>query len=129
MEGREVSDMFRALGYVGTVKAVRQEYEVFRTVGGDYVVFSPSNRGASSFHMTLVAAEKVEALGEVVSKEGVTSGSLMNDKRVVEAFGGTEKVALRFDLLMALYVLTASGRVEMGKSGRNLVFTQKPRSG
>jgi hypothetical protein len=31
----------------------------------------------------------------------------------------------RFDLLMALYVLTAQGRVEMSKSGRNLVFTRK----
>jgi hypothetical protein len=125
MDGQRVSDLFKALGFVGSVAAVRQEYQVFRTVDGDFVVFSPSNRGASSFHMTLVGAERVEALAKVVTKEGVTSGSLMKDERVAEAFGDSDKAGLRFDLLMALYVLTAQGRAEMGKSGRNLVFTLK----
>jgi hypothetical protein len=125
MEGRGVSDLFRALGFVGSVTAVRQEYQVFRTVDGDFVVFSPSNRGTASFHMTLVGAEKVEALAGIVTEEGVTSGSLMKDKRVAEAFGESDKAGLRFDLLMTLYVLTAQGKVEMSKSGRNLVFAPK----
>jgi hypothetical protein len=124
MDGEGVSDMFRALGFVGTVAAVRQEYQAFRTVGGDFVVFSPSNRGTTSYHMTVVGADRVEAVARLVTKEGVTSGSLMKDKRVTEAFG-EDRVGLRFDLLMALYVLTAQGRVEMGRSGRNLVFTLK----
>ncbi len=47
-----LSDLFRAVGYVGTVKAVRQDYQVFRTVVGDFLVFSSSNRGSMAFHMT-----------------------------------------------------------------------------
>jgi hypothetical protein len=122
MSTEDVSGLFRALAHVGSVQAVRQEYQVFRTVGGDYLVFSPSSRGPSSFHMTLVAAAKVDALERGVTKEGVTSGSLMKDRRLAEEFGEGEKSGLRFDLLMALYVLTALGKAEMGKSGRNLVF-------
>jgi hypothetical protein len=68
---------------------------------------------------------RVEALAQAVTKEGVTSGSLMKDDRLTEVFGGREKKWTRFDLLMALYVLTAQGRVEMSKSGRNLVFAKK----
>jgi len=120
-----VSDLFRALVHVGTVEAVRQEYQVYRTASGDFLVFSPSSRGTSSFHMTQVEAKKVEALAMVVGKEGVTTGSLLKDGRLEEVFGSGEKVAMRFDLLMALYVLTALGTVEMKKSGRNLVFSRR----
>ncbi len=120
-----VSDLFRALVHVGTVEAVRQEYQVYRTAQGDYLVFSPSSRGTSAFHMTRVQAEKVEALAKAVGKEGATTGSLMKERKLEEAFGSGEKVVMRFDLLMALYVLTALGRVEMQKSGRNLVFKSK----
>ncbi len=120
----EVSHLFQALIHVGTVKAVRQQYQVCRTASGDFLVFSPSSRGTSSFHMTKVEAGKVEALAGVVGREGVTTGSLLKDRRLEEAFGSGEKVATRFDLLMALYVLTALGTVEMKKSGRNLVFSK-----
>jgi hypothetical protein len=75
-----------------------------------------------AYHMTRVTSTKVEALRNITAKESVTSGSLMKDQRVVGAFGEGEKVALRFDLLMALYVLTALGEVETAKSGRNLIF-------
>lgn len=117
--------MFRALVEVGNVEAIRQKYEVFRTAGGDFVVFSPSSRGSSSFHMTTVPAEKVEALEKMLTKDGVTTGSLMKDERLEGVFGSDEKIAIRFDLLMTLYVLTALGRAEMKKSGRNLVFSKR----
>lgn len=120
-----VSDLFRALVEVGRVRAVRQEYQVFRSAAGDFVVFSPSSRGSSSFHMTRVPGEKVEALGNMLTNDGVTTGSLMKDERLEEVFGSGEKVAKRFDLLMALYVLTALGKAEMKKSGRILVFSKQ----
>ncbi|HEV2138433.1 MAG TPA: hypothetical protein VGR53_06295 [Nitrososphaerales archaeon] len=119
-----VSNLFRALVEVGSVQAVRQEYQVFRSAGGDFVVFSPSSRGSSSFHMAFVPAENVEALGKMLTKDGVTTGSLMKDERLEQMFGSSEKVAKRFDLLMVLYVLTALGKAEMKKSGRVLVFSK-----
>ena len=122
---QDVSNLFRALIDVGSVQAVRQEYQVFRSAGGDFVVFSPSSRGTSSFHMTRVPADKVEALGRMLTNDGVTTGSLMKEERLAEVFGSGEKVAKRFDLLMALYVLTALGKAEMKKSGRILVFSKR----
>ncbi len=126
---QDVSNLFRALAEVGTVQAVRQEYQVFRSAGGDFVVFSPSSRGSPSFHMTRVPGEKVEALGKMLTNDGVTTGSLMKDTRLEEVFGSGEKVAKRFDLLMALYVLTALGKAEMKKSGRILVFSKRRNDG
>jgi hypothetical protein len=120
-----LSDLFKALVPEGTVVAIRQEYQVYRTAGGDFLVFSPSSRGSTSFHMTRVAASKVEAVSGVMGKSDVTTGSLMRDERLEKEFGSGGKVAARFDLLMALYVLTASGRADMQKSGRNLVFRKK----
>ncbi|HEV2226597.1 MAG TPA: hypothetical protein VGR56_07325 [Nitrososphaerales archaeon] len=38
--------------------------------------------------------------------------------------GPGEEVAKRFDLLMALYALTALGKAEMKKTGRILVFSK-----
>jgi hypothetical protein len=122
MEAGDMSGLFGALAPVGTVQAVRQTYQVFRTAEGLFVVFSPSNRGTMSYHMSLVPAGKVEALGEAVTKEGVTSGSLMKDDKVAEVLGEGDKAGTRYDVLMALYVLTAQGTVEMSKAGRNLVF-------
>ena len=118
-----------ALVPVGTVEAVRREYQVFRTAGGDYLVFSPSDRGSLSFHMTHVPAGRVRALAEVVGKDGVTSGSLLKDPRLAEAFGSDDKVAMRFDLLIGLYVLVAQGSVEMRKEGRSLVFRRHTEDG
>lgn len=120
----DISKLFAPITFLGKVEAIRQEYQVFRTAAGDYLVFSPSARGTSSYHMTKLDASKVEAVEGAVTKEGVTSGSLLKDKKVVEAFG-EEALALRFDLLMALYILTALGKAEMAKTGRNLVFTKK----
>ncbi len=125
MKQGRVSDLFRALIPVGTVDAVRQEYQVFRAAGGDFLIFSPSSRGSSSYHMTVVDSAKVEALEKMVGRQGVTTGSLMKEGKLEEAFGPTDKVATRFDLLMGLYVLTAMGKVEMEKEGRNLVFRRK----
>lgn len=121
----DVSSFFVALVPVGAVEAVRQEYQVFRTAGGDYLVFSQSNRGSLSFHMTHVPATKVQALAKVVGKDGATSGSLLKDDRLAEAFGSEDKVAMRFDLLMGLYVLVALGTLEMEREGRNLVFHRR----
>jgi hypothetical protein len=126
MEGMDVSDLFRALVQVGTVEAVRQQYHVYRSATRDFVVLSPSNRGTSSYHLTQVPAEKVEALEKIVGKGGATTGSLMKESKLDAVFGTKENVAKRFDILMGLYVLTALGKVEMGKSGRNLIFTKKP---
>ncbi len=125
METTKVGDLFRALVPVGNVEAVRQEYEVFRTAGGDYLVFSPSSRGSSSYHMTLIGSEKVEALAGALGKDGATTGSLMKSGKLEEAFGTGGNVAMRFDVLIGLYVLTASGRADMKKEGRNLVFTRR----
>ncbi len=126
MEGADISDLFRALIQVGTVEAVRQQYHVYRSATGDFVILSPSSRGSSSYHLTQVPAEKVETLEKVVGKGGATTGSLMKESKLDAAFGTKENVAKRFDILMGLYVLTALGKVEMGKSARNLVFTKKP---
>jgi hypothetical protein len=126
MEGMDVSGLFRALVQVGTVEAVRQQYHVYRSATQDFVVLSPSNRGTSSYHLTQVPAEKVEALEKIVGKGGATTGSLMKESKLDAVFGTKENVAKRFDILMGLYVLTALGKVEMGKSGRNLIFTKKP---
>jgi hypothetical protein len=122
MAQSDLSDLFRALVHVGTVEAVRQRYMVFRSARGDYVVFSPSSRGTQSYHMTLVPAQKVDALSKAVGKEGATTGSLMKDERLEGAFGSMDNMAARFDILMGLYVLSALGKVGMTKSGRNLVF-------
>jgi hypothetical protein len=118
----DISDLFRALVHVGTVDAVRQQYRVFRSAGGDYVVFSPSSRGSLSYFMTIVSSTKVEALFDAMGKEGVTTGSLMKDKKLEDAFGPGDEVAARFDILMALYVLAALGKASMEKEGRNLIF-------
>jgi len=73
MEGG-IAGIFRAIMPVGTVQAVRQKYEVFRTAGGDYLVFSPSSRGSSSYHMTLVSSARVETLAVAMGKEGSRRG-------------------------------------------------------
>ncbi len=124
MDQPQVSDLFRALVEVGTVRAVRQEYQVFRTALGDFVVISPSSRGTASFHMTQVQASKVDAVAKAVGKGGATTGSLMKEGKLADVFGPGDRVGNRFDLLMALYVLTAMGRLEMKKEGRNLVFSR-----
>ena len=77
-----VADIFRALVPVGTVEAVRQKHEVFRTAGGDYLVISPSSRGSSSFHMASFSSARVETLAMAVRKEGATTGALMKDPRL-----------------------------------------------
>jgi len=124
MEGG-VADIFRALMPVGIVEAVRQKYEVFRTAGGDYLVFSPSSRGSSSYHMTLVSSATVETLAVAMGKEGATTGSLMKDYGLAKALGKRDKIAKRFDIPIGLYVLAATGRAEMKKEGKNLVFTKR----
>ncbi len=129
MDRADVSGFFVALVPVGTVEAVRQAYQVFRTASGDYLVFSPSNRGTLSFHMTHVPAAKVQALAKVVGNDGATSGSLLKDHRLDEVFGLEDKVAMRFDLLMGLYVLVAQGTLEMEKEGRKLVFRRRKEVG
>lgn len=129
MDRANLSGLFLALIPVGSVEAVRQEYQVFRTAGGDFLIFSPSNRGSLSFHMAHISAVQVRALSEVVGKEEVTSGSLLKDERLEEAFGSEDKAATRFDLLMGLYVLVAQGVVEMKKEGRSLVFRKRKADG
>jgi len=128
MKKRSVTDFFRALIPVGTVEAVRREYEVSRTAGGDYLVFSADSRGPSSYHMTIVSPGKVEALAAAMGKGWVTTGSLMRDPKLEVAFGTNDRVAMRFEILIGLYVLAAAGRAEMKKNGRNLVF-RKPAPG
>ena len=125
MERRDVGELFRALAPVGTVKAVRREYRVFRSAGGDYLVFSPSSRGGSSYHMTVVEGGRVETLARVVGREGVTTGALLKEGKVAGFSGSGDRTAARFDVLMTLYVLAAMGRVTMKKEGRNLVFTKR----
>ena len=111
--------------YIGPVVGVKQEYQVFRTARGDFVVFSKSNRGSTSFHMSFVSASRVAALRQLIPKKGSTSGSLLKDKTVVETFGTEERDVLYFEVLTTLYVLAAVGAVEITRSGRNLVFTPK----
>jgi len=129
MRKGSVSDLFRALIPVGTVKAVRQEYEVLRTAGGDYLVFSPSGRGSSSYHMTMVSSGRVEALSGAMGKGGVTAGSLLKDEELEATLRVGDGVTTRFDILIGLYVLVASGRAEMKRVGRSLVFTKRAPDG
>ncbi|HEV2390636.1 MAG TPA: hypothetical protein VGS04_07935 [Nitrososphaerales archaeon] len=111
--------------YIGPVAGVKQEYHVFRTARGDYVVFSKSNRGSTSFHMTFDPSARVETLKQLIPKKGATSGSLLKEKGLVETFGIDDKAALYFEVLTTLYVMAALGIVEITKSGRNLVFTPR----
>ena len=113
--------------YVGPVVGVKQEYHVFRTARGDFVVFSKSNRGSTSFHLTFVPAARVEALRRVIPKKGTTSGSLLKEKKVSALFGTEERDALYFEVLTTLYVMAALGLVEVTRSGRSLAFTPKER--
>lgn len=129
MSQPDVSDLFRALVDVGTVEAVRQRYRVFRSVSEDYVVFSPSNRGTRSYHMAVVSADKVDAVYEAMEESRATTGSLMKDKKLGDAFGRGGDAGTRFDVLMALYVLTARGKVAMEKEGRTLAFRKTPERG
>ena len=125
MSGAELRGILGGPEYIGPVVGVKQEYQVFRTAGGDYVVFSKSNRGSTSFHMTFVPAARVEALRQLCPKKGTTSGSLLKEKKVIEIFGTGDRAALYFEVLTTLYVLAAMSVVEVRKSGRNLVFTPK----
>ncbi len=118
-------ELQRVLGgpeYVGPVAAVKQEYQVFRTGRGDFVVFSKSNRSASSYHMTFVPASRVQALRRLIPSKGATSGSLLKDKKVVTIFAGESRDTIYFEMLTTLYVLAAMGFVAISKSGRSLLF-------
>ncbi|MBI3859617.1 MAG: hypothetical protein HY296_05185 [Thaumarchaeota archaeon] len=125
MSEPEGPSLFPALAFVGVVKAVRQEYRIFRSANGDHAVISPSNRGSSSFHMTIVSKAKAESLKRIAVGKSFTTASLENDPRVREAFGDESGPGWRFDILLALYALTASGHLDMRRSGRKLVFTPK----
>ena len=125
MSGAALREIFGGPEYIGPVLGVKQEYHIFRTGRGDYVVFSKSNRSMTSFHMTFVPESRVDALRQVVPKEGTTTGSLAKDKRVAEAFGTADKQALYFEVLTTLYILAAMNFLQVTKSGRNLVFTPR----
>lgn len=129
MSSTELRDILGGPEYIGPVVGVKQEYQVFKTARGDYVVFSKSNRSSTSFHMTFVPATRVETLRQVIPKKGATSGSLLKEKKVIEMFGSGERDALYFEVLTTLYVLAGMGVVEISKSGRNLVFTPGKRPG
>jgi hypothetical protein len=119
-----ITDPFRALAYVGTVKAVRAEYVVCRTAAGDFAVFSPSNRSPSSYHLTIVSRERAESLRRVLPEDGMTSSSALRNEVVKGKFAG-DKATQRFEVLMAFYVLVATGSVEMRRAGRSLLFRPK----
>ena len=125
MPSSELQEILGGPLYVGPVTAVKQEYQVFRTSRGDFVVFSKSNRSATSFHMTFVPATKVEGLMGVIPKGGTTSGILLKQKKVGEIFPGESRQEVYFEVLTTLYVLAALNAVEISKSGRNLVFTPR----
>ncbi len=128
MGGGDLSDSFRALAYVGTVKAVRQEYTVFRSAAGDYMVFSPSSRSPSSYHVTFVPFARVEALKGLISGKDVTTNSVLKDESIRGVFGAKEKASLRFDALMTLYAMNAAGLLDMRRAGRSLSFSSKKNS-
>ena len=125
MSAAELREILGGPEYIGPVIGVKQEYHVFRTARGDFVVFSKSTRGSKSFHMSFVSASRVATLRESIPKKGTTSGSLLKEKAVVEAFGSEDRDVLYFEVLTTLYVLAAVGAVEVAKSGRNLVFTPR----
>jgi hypothetical protein len=127
MSGAMLREMLGGPEYVGPVSGVKQEYHVFRTARGDFVVFSKSNRGSTSFHATFVPEVRVESLRTAIPKKGTTSGSLLKEKGVAEKFGTDDKAALYFEVLTTLYVMAAMGIVEITKSGRNLLFTASER--
>ena len=126
MASPDLEELLGGPRYIGPVAGVKQEYQVFRTARGDYVVFNKSNRGGSSFHATFVQAAKAEALIRLVPKGGATSGALLKEKKVTEIFPADTKEARYFEVLTTLYVLAAMNSVEISKSGRNLVFTRLP---
>jgi hypothetical protein len=125
MASPELRDIMSGPQYVGPVTGAKSEYHVYRTARGDYVVFSGSNRGKTSFHVTFVSAANVEALKQLIPEDGTTTGSLLKDARVAEVFGIDERDALYFEVLTTLYVLTATGVVEVTKEGRTLVFNPR----
>lgn len=127
MSGSVLREIFGGPEYVGPVRGLKQEYQVFRTPRGDYLVLSKSNRSATSFHMTFVPELRVESLRAVVPKKGTSSGALIKDKKVSDIFGVDDRDALYFEVLTTLYVLASLGAVVITKSGRNLLFT--PREG
>jgi hypothetical protein len=125
MASPELRDIMSGPEYVGPVLGVKSEYHVYRTAKRDFVVFTKSNRGKTSFHVTFVAETRVEALKELVPEDGTTSGALLKDARVAEIFREDDRDALYFEVLTTLYILAALSFVEITKSGRNLLFTPK----
>lgn len=128
MSSAELREISSGLEYVGPVVGVKQEYHVFRTGRGDYAVFSKSNRGSASFHMTFVQAERVETVSHLIPKKGATSGALLKEKEITETFRIDDNAALYFEVLTTLYVMAAMGVVEITKSGRTLLFTPGERA-
>jgi hypothetical protein len=49
----------------------------------------------------------------------------MKNGKLEGKFGSGDKIMTRFDMLIGPPMLTATGRVEMEKEGRNLVFKKK----
>ena len=127
MKNGSVSDLFRALISLGTAEAIRQEYEVFRTAGGDYLVFSPSGRGSSPYHMTPVSTGKVEAIAAVMGTGRATASSLMEDPNLEAAFCTDDKGAKRFNVLISLYILAATGGATLFR--RSLFFKEAKPTG
>jgi len=117
MSSAELREILGGPEYIGPVVGVRQEYQVFRTGRGDYVVFSKSNRGSASFHMTFVHSARVEALRQLFPEKGTTSGSLLKERKVAEIFGTKDRAALYFEVLTTLYVLAPSGSSRSRKRG------------
>ena len=125
MSSPAVREIMSGPAYVGPVAGVKQEYDVYKTARGDFAVFSRSNRGSASFHVTFIPAARVAALREAIPPEGTSTGALLKDERVASTFDAEDRDVLYFEVLTSLYVLAALGDVEVTKSGRNLVFVPR----
>jgi hypothetical protein len=119
---RELREIFGGPVYLGVVTGVKQEYHVLRTARGDYAVFSKSNRGGSSFHMTFVRASKVEFVTRLIPESGTTARSVAAERSLSKEFETDDEDSLYFEVLTTLYVIAALGAVEVRRSGRSLLF-------
>jgi hypothetical protein len=125
----DVSDLFGALAHVGTVGGGEAAVPGVQGRRGGLLGLQPQQQEESlSYHMTVVSAEKADAL-QVMGKSGVTTGPLLKDKRLDDALGQDDRAAARLNILMGLYVISAPGRAAMEKERRNLVFRKTSAGG
>lgn len=124
MDSRTVDSWFTNSKHIGEFQGPRQTYSIVRTGDGHYLVIYSDATRADSYHVSLVHADKLDAIRKIIADEAqVTTTSLLDDIRLRDVFDTTDVKALRFAALMALYVLVVVGELTVKKDGQSLMFT------